>query len=81
MPRPASELSDLSSVDERPPPVATVVPATSIEPSSGPVSIPPTPTKGAALLSRIGSVKKWSARRKRGDSTTPADTTAMPSGM
>ena len=27
-------------------------------PSSGPVSIPPTPTKSVALLSRIGSVKK-----------------------
>jgi len=83
LPRPASELSDLSSIDERPPPlVATVAPAdTSIGSTSGPVSIPPTPTKGAALLSRIGSVKKWGVRRKRGDSTTPADTTAMPDGM
>ena len=79
LPRPASELdsrrtsrSDLS-VHERPPLVASAVAETSIGPSNGPVSIPHTPTKGAALLSRIGSVKKWNVRRKRGDSTTPTD--------
>jgi hypothetical protein len=45
----------------------------SIGPSNGPVYIPQTPTKGAALLSHIGSVKKWGVRRKRGDSTAPTD--------
>ena len=79
LPRPASELdsrrtsrSDLS-IHERPPFVASAVTETSTEPSNGPVSIPHTPTKGVALLSRIGSVKKWGVRRKRGDSTAPAD--------
>ncbi|KAF8815638.1 hypothetical protein BYT27DRAFT_6666426 [Phlegmacium glaucopus] len=78
-----SSRSDLSSVDERPPlvPAAAAAADTSIGSSSGPVSIPPTPTKGAALLSRIGSVKSWGVRRKRGDSTTPADTTAIANGM
>jgi hypothetical protein len=38
---------------------------------------PHTPTKGAALLSRIGSVKKWGVRRKRGDSTTKTDAHGM----
>lgn len=80
LPRPSLELStgrtamssrsDLSSVEDRPPLVATAA-DTSIGSSTGPVSIPPTPSKGTALLSRIGSVKKWSVRRKRGDSTAP----------
>lgn len=75
LPRPSSELrsgrteSDLSSIDERPPPVAAI--------SNDPVSIPPTPTKGAALLIRIGSVKKWGVRRRRGESTAPVDTLGM----
>ena len=81
LPRPASELasrgpdSDLSSIRERPPlPIVD----TSMRSSNGHPSIPPTPTKGAALLSRIGSVKKWSVRRKRGDSTTaPPDANGM----
>ena len=80
IPRPASDLdsratsrSDLS-IHDRPPLVASAVAETSIGPSDGPVSIPHTPTKGTALLSRIGSVKKWGVRRKRGDSTAPTDT-------
>jgi serine/arginine repetitive matrix protein 2 len=81
--RPASELdsrrsstSDLS-IHQRPPLVASAVADTSIGSSNGPVSIPQTPTKGAALLSRIGSVKKWGVRRKRGDSTAPTDANGM----
>jgi serine/arginine repetitive matrix protein 2 len=35
-------------------------------------SLPQTPAKGSALLSRIGSVKKWGVRRKRA-STTPSE--------
>ena len=35
------------------------------------------PSKGAALLSRTGSFKKWGVRRKRGDSTAPADANGM----
>ena len=58
--------SDLS-IHERPPLVASAVVETSIAPSNGPVYIPHTPSKGAALLSRIGSVKKWGVRRKRRD--------------
>ena len=68
----ATSRSDLS-IHDRPPLVASTVTETSIAPSNGPVYIPQTPTKGAALLSRIGSVKKWGVRRKRGDSTTPSD--------
>ena len=83
LPRPASELdsrrtsqSDLS-IHERPPLVVSAVAETSIGPSNGLASIPHTPTKGAALLSRIGSVKKWGVRRRRGDSTAPTDTNGM----
>ena len=80
LPRLASELdstrrpsrSDLS-IPERPPLVTSAVAETSIWTSNEPASIPHTPTKGAALLSRIGSVKKWGVRRKRGDSTVPSD--------
>ncbi|CAA7257453.1 unnamed protein product [Cyclocybe aegerita] len=37
-----------------------------------PLPIPATPTKGAALLSRIGSVKNWGrGMRRRGGSTAP----------
>ena len=82
-PRPASELdsrrtsrSDLSS-HERPPLPASAFGETSTGPSNGQVSIPQTPTKGAALLSRIGSVKKWGVRRKRGESTAPTDANGM----
>jgi hypothetical protein len=82
LPRPTSELdsrrtsiSDLSF--QRPPLVAFTVAETSIAPSNGPVFIPQTPTKGAALLSRIGSVKKWGVRRKRGDSTAPTDANGL----
>ena len=67
----ATSRSDLS-IHDRPPLVASTVTETSIAPSNGPVYMPQTPTKGAALLSRIGSVKKWGVRRKRGDST-PSD--------
>ncbi|KAF9455212.1 hypothetical protein BDZ94DRAFT_1327687 [Collybia nuda] len=44
-------------------------------PSSLPGLVPPsTPNgKGGALLSRIGSVKKWGVRRKRGGSVTPGE--------
>ena len=83
LPRPASEFdsrrtsrSDLS-IHECPPLVASAPVEPSIEPSNGPVSVPHTPTKGAALLSRIGSVKKWGVRRKRGDSTAPTDANGM----
>ena len=83
LPRPASEFdsrrtsrSDLS-IHERPPLIASAIVETSIAPSNGPVSVPHTPTKGAALLSRIGSVKKWGVRRKRGDSTAPTDANGM----
>ena len=78
--RPAPELdsrrtsrSDLS-IHDRAPLVGSAVAETTIAPSNAPVYIPQTPTKGAALLNRIGSVKKWGARRKRGDSTAPTDT-------
>ena len=75
LPRPCSRRSSRSdpSINERPPLIVTAVADTSIEPSSGPVTIPQTPTKGTALLSRIGSVKKWGVRRKRGDSTADAN--------
>jgi hypothetical protein len=83
LPRPASELdsrrtsrSDLST-HQRPPLVASAVAESSIGPSNEPVSIPQTPTKSGALLSRIGSVKKWGVRRKRGDSTAPTDANGM----
>ena len=67
--------SDLSI--QHPPLVASAVAETSIGPSNGPISIPHTPTKGPALLSRIGSVKKWGVRRKRGDSTAPTDANGL----
>jgi len=54
--------SDISSVDDR----SAVTPAIGIPP------VPQTPTKSAALLSRISSVKKWGVRRKRA-STTPSE--------
>ena len=82
LPRPASELDSRRtsrsdpSIHERPPLVASAVAETLIGPSNGLVSIPHTPTKGAALLSRIGSVKKWGVRR-RGDSTTPTNASGM----
>ena len=84
LPRPASELdstrrtrgSDLS-IHECPPLVVFAVAETSVVSSNGLVSIQQTTTKGAALLSRIGSVKKWSVRRKRGDSTSPTDANGM----
>ena len=76
LPRPASELdsrrtsrSDLS-IQQHLPLVASAAAESS---TKEPVSVPQTPTKGAALLSRIGSVKKWGVRRKRGDSTAPTD--------
>jgi hypothetical protein len=81
--RPVSELDSRRtsrsniSTHEPPPLVASAVAETSTEPSNGPVSIPHTPSKGAALLSRIGSAKKWGTRRKRGDSTAPTDTNGM----
>ena len=65
----ATSRSDLS-IHDRPPLVASTVTETSIAPSNGPVYIPQTPTKGAALLSRIGSVKEWGVRK---DSTAPTD--------
>ena len=71
-----SSRSDLS-IPERPPLVTSAVAETSIGPSNGPGSIPHTPTKGAALLNRIGSVKKWGVRRKRGDSTAPTGANGM----
>ena len=78
LPRPASKLdstrrSSRSDLSECPPLVTSAVAETSIWTSNGPASIPHAPTKGAALLSRIGSVKKWGVRRKRGDSTAPTD--------
>ena len=84
LPRPASELdsrrtsrSDLS-IHDHPPLVASALAETSIAHSNGPISIPHTPTKGTALLSRIGSVKKWGVRRKRGDSSTaPTDANGL----
>ena len=82
--RPASESDSTRrrsrsdfSIHERPPLVVSAVAETSIVPSNGPVSISHTPTKGAALLSRISSVKKWSVRRKRRDSTAPTDANGM----
>jgi hypothetical protein len=63
------------SIYEPPPLVASAVAEASIGPSNGPVSIPQTPTKGTALLSRINSAKKW--RRKGGDSTAPTDANGM----
>jgi hypothetical protein len=65
------------SIHDRPPLVASTVAETSIGLSNGPPSIPQTPTKGAALLSRIGSVKKWGVKRRRGDSTAPTDANGM----
>lgn len=53
--------TDTSSADDR----------RAVTPSTIP-SLPQTPAKGSALLSRIGSVKKWGVRRKRA-STTPAE--------
>lgn len=49
-------------------------------PPGAPLQVPPsTPNgKGGALLSRIGSVKKWGVRRKRGGSVTPAEVLAGP---
>ena len=87
LPPPASELdstrrtsrSDLS-IPESPPPVVSAVAENAIGSSNGPVSIPHTPTKGAVLLSRIGSVKKWGIRRKRGESIAPTDANGMYDG-
>ena len=53
--------TDNSSVDDR----RAITPSLSIP------AVPQTPVKGA-LLSRIGSVKKWGVRRKRA-STTPSE--------
>ena len=75
LPRAASEDANRSDLSVEEPPLVMTADAdvdASIGPS-GPDSIPHTPTRGAALLSRIGSVKKWGARRKRGESTTPTD--------
>ena len=76
LPRPTPELdsratsiSDLSIYDHLPL-VTSAVTESSIAPSNGLVYIPQTPTKGAALLSRIGSVKEWGVRK---DSTAPTD--------
>ncbi|PFH46288.1 hypothetical protein AMATHDRAFT_51142 [Amanita thiersii Skay4041] len=46
-------------------------------------STPSSSSKGGALLSRIGSVKKWGVRRKRGISTTQKEnaTTTSPGGL
>ena len=69
--------SDLS-IHERPSLVASAVAETPVGPSNGPVSVPHTPSKGAALLNRIGSLKKWGVRRKKEDSTAPnTDTNGM----
>jgi len=67
---PGSELSSIDMHQQSP----ILVP---IDPTLTTSNIPvlQTPTKGAALLSRIGSVKKWGVRRRRGDSTTPAGVT------
>ncbi|KIL63035.1 hypothetical protein M378DRAFT_198963 [Amanita muscaria Koide BX008] len=46
-------------------------------------NLPPTPsssTKGSALLSRIGSVKKWGVRRKRGESISQNNLPGSPEG-
>ena len=66
-----SSRTDLFLCYARPPLVAAAatIADTSIGPSSGPVSIPPAPTKSAALLSRIGDVKKRGVMRKSEDST------------
>jgi len=73
--------SDVSSVDERhqhhpvlepTPPLPTQPPVMAA--SGFAMTMPVTPTKGGAtLMSRIGSVKKWGVRRRRGTSSTPSE--------
>jgi serine/arginine repetitive matrix protein 2 len=81
--------SDVSSVDERhkyhpvlePTPPLPTQPSISAMPSApgmtasgSAMTMPATPTKGGAtLMSRIGSVKKWGVRRRRGTSSTPSE--------
>ena len=59
---PRQILIDTSSADDR----------RGVTPALTAPSLPQTPAKGSALLSRIGSVKKWGVRRKRA-STTPSE--------
>ncbi|KIM35749.1 hypothetical protein M413DRAFT_325892 [Hebeloma cylindrosporum] len=84
--RSATPMSDVSSVlEERqstspPPPLPTQ--SVSVMPSGSTTTMPTpaTPTKGGAtLLSRIGSVKKWGVRRRRGTSSTPSEVVAAES--
>ena len=81
--------SDVSSVDERhqhhrvlepTPPLPTqpsvlAMPSAPVMTASGStMTMPATPTKGGVtLMSRIGSVKKWGVRRRRGTSSTPSE--------
>jgi len=67
---PGSELSSIDMHQQR----QILVPIDTTSTTSS-IPVPQTPIKGAALLSRIGSVKKWGVRRRRGDSTTPAEVT------
>ncbi|KAF8968624.1 hypothetical protein BDZ97DRAFT_1755279 [Flammula alnicola] len=77
--RATTPMSDVSSVDEEleadglqevAVSVGNAAPAPA---QSAPLSVPATPTKGATLLNRIGSVKRWGVMRKRGTSTTPSE--------
>ena len=84
--RPTTPMSNASSVDElrqhhhvlEPTPPLPTQPSVSVMPfvaaSGSTTTVPVTPTKGGGtLLSRIGSVKRWGVRRRRGTSSTPSE--------
>ena len=56
-------------------PSVLTMPSVQVMTASGStMAMPATPTKGGAtLMSRIGSVKKWGVRRRRGTGSTPSE--------